>query len=488
MKKLSLTVLSVVMLLCTTFSGKSTQAQNVGLDQAKQVGSYFLSVMNNTQMAKPADVRLVYQVTNLDLNIPAAYIFNIPDQGYVVVSGSECGNPIIGFSDEDTLDANNMAPAMKWWVDGYARQIIDAQNAKAEPAADKLNDWSILYNHELPSMANEPKATYLIDTKWDQGEATSYNPTYNKFCPQVNGRYCYTGCVATAMAMIIHYWQYPKNGKSTNSYTWKGQTISVNYQQDGHYDYDNMPVSISSSSPTEQIDAVALLMYHAGVSVNMSYDIDGSGTQSVLVGPAMKNNFKYRTSYQLRRNSYSDQKWIDTCTFEISNRRPMYYSGYNSAGGEGRDAAGHAFICDGVKSGQPKYFHFNWGWGGGSNGYFNLYTSTLTAGGYNFNEGQALYVRMDPPVDSNIYAGIHTVTASLAEPAYPSPASYQVTIPYELMGQSSADLQIYNVEGKLVRSITVYANEYSVDVNVTDLPKGMYLYRLNGQSNKFLVQ
>ncbi len=486
MKKFAVSVLSVVVLFCATIASGRVFADNIDLTTAKQVGSYFLSVMNNTKPASISDVRLVYQVNNEQLGIPAAYIFNIAEQGFVVVSGSECGNAIIGFSDEDTLNVNNMPPAMKWWIDGYAQQIIDAQNAKIEPAPEKLAQWSALYNHELPAVGNGPKATYLLTSKWGQGEIN--RPTYNLFCPRVGNQYTYAGCVATAMSMIMHYWQYPTHAKGSNTYSENGFNLSVNFLQEGHYDYDLMPDQLFYSSPEAQIEATALLCYHAGVSVNMGYGLDGSGTLSQYVGPAMKTYFKYRTSYQLRRDNYSDQVWIDTCTNEINNRRPMYYSGYNTLGGEGRDAGGHAFVVDGIKTGYPDFFHFNWGWDGSSNSYFNLRTSQMTAGGYCFNSGQAVYVRMDPPVDSNRFAGIQEISASLSDPAFPNPAYYQVTIPYELNGQSSADLQIYSLDGRLVETIKVYPNAYSVDVNVADYAKGVYIYRLNGCANKFVVQ
>lgn len=491
MKKFALSVLSAAMLFCMTFAGGRLFAQNVDEATAKQVGSYFLSVMNNTKQAAPADVRLVYQVDNEQLGIPAAYIFNITGQGYVVVSGSECGNAIIGFSDEDTLNVNNIPPAMKWWVDGYAQQIIDAQNAKVEPSLEKIAQWTTLYNQELPSMANEPKASFLLTTKWGQGENT--RPTYNKFCPQIGGRYTYAGCVAIAMAQIINYFQYPKVAKGSNAYNCNGTPIAVDFLQEGHYNYDLMPEKLyynngADHTPSEQMDATALLCYHAGVAVNMDYGLDGSGTLSMYVGPQMKSIFKYRTSYQLERTQYTDQKWVDTCTFEIQNHRPIYYSGYNTLGGEGRDAGGHAFVLDGFKTGQPDYAHFNWGWDGGSNGYFNLRTSQIAAGGYCFSDGQRIFVRMDPPIDSNRYAGIQEAYASLAEPAFPNPACYKVTIPYELGNNASADLQIFTLDGRMVESIKVYANNYSVDVNVVDYPKGVYIYRLNGCANKFVVQ
>lgn len=206
----------------------------------------------------------------------------------------------------------------------------------------------------------------LLSTTWNQGCG------YNSQCPVDVAGPCgkvYTGCVATAMAQVIRYFQYPAHGVGNKCYThYTYGELCADFAA-ATYNYALMP---NGSGNTE----VAKLMFHCGVSVNMGYSPTGSGAYSSSVPIAMRNYFDFKNVILASKGSYTVSTWHKILKNEIDNSRPIYYAG-NGTGG-------HAFVFDGYQG--SDYFHINWGWGGSYNGYF--YTNDLTPGSNNFTNWQ----------------------------------------------------------------------------------------------------
>ena len=201
----------------------------------------------------------------------------------------------------------------------------------------------------------------LITALWGQG---CY---YNEKCPEDENGECghaVTGCVATAMAQIMHYWGYPENGTGSYSYTPSGYPEQYVDFGSTTYNWSNMPNRLYASSTSEQIDAVATLSWHCGVAVKMSYGPNASGAFSGWVRFALTDYFGYSNelSYEYRAN-YPDAIWKAKLKDCLNLGRPIYYSGSGAS-------SGHAFVCDGYDA--SEMFHFNWGWSGMSNGYFAI--------------------------------------------------------------------------------------------------------------------
>ena len=172
-----------------------------------------------------------------------------------------------------------------------------------------------------------------------------------------------TGCAATALAQVMNFWEWPQIGSGYHSYptNWYG-TQSANFGAT-YYDWNNMPNKLNSSSSSTQINAVATLMYHCGVSMDMDYGFNISGIRDASqVVNAVINNFRYSTSTRaIHKSDYSEANWISTLKCQLDASKPMVYLGYGTGGG-------HAFVCDGYDS--RDYFHFNWGWSGDKDGFY----------------------------------------------------------------------------------------------------------------------
>ena len=288
----------------------------------------------------------------------------------------------MGYSEEGLFPTENPSPEMMYYLDNLSQGRQAALAASFQQDEKTGEEWQrLLSGNPLPSRNGERKSFYLVKTKWNQ------NFPYNKFCPSEGGR-TYAGCVATAMSQVMNYWQYPTHGFGQHSYThYQYGVLSANFAE-AEYNFDLMPLSISDQSPVENIDAIALFMYHCGIAVDMGYATDGSGAYSEDVPDAELKYFGYTNCSRL---VYRDNLPLGQFQALLKNQFdmgwPVYYSG-SDTGGNG----GHAFVCDGYDDNDM--FHFNWGWSGSGDAFYAI--DELNVSSYAFNSGQAFIANFVP--------------------------------------------------------------------------------------------
>ena len=276
------------------------------------------------------------------------YVFNLEDsQGFVIVSGDDRTEAILGYADSGTFDANNIPSNVKYLLDGYIEEM------------EWMEENGYTGVQTAPQQVSTTVVAPLLKSQWNQGA-----PYYN-LCPVLNGYRCVTGCVATAMAQIMYYHKWPTGTVAKiNGYTC-GSGARVDTLQATTFDWSSMTNTYSNYSSSASRTAVAELMVYCGAAVNMNYSPSGSGASSYNVVSALKNRFGYASSVQqVNRAGYSVEEWDALITNELVNNRPVYYSGSTSSN------EGHAFVCDGRRA--DGMFHINWGWGGSMDGYYRL--------------------------------------------------------------------------------------------------------------------
>ena len=301
------------------------------------------------------------------------YAFNL-EQGYVIVSGDDEMTELVGYAENGFFDAENVPPQMQLWLDGYAEYVAAVQSGKAKARKILLSD--------SPSVVVEP----LVSTKWNQ------DAPFNNFAPEYtddnnNTQRCATGCAATAMAQIMKFHNWPEQGVGHYSYEHQSfGTISSNFSEHV-YDWTNMIDRYNNGEYSNvQADAVALLMKDCGVSLNMNYG-PVSGASIYSYTPAFKNYFRY-SSRTVNRSGCETAEFTKIITDELQEGRPIIYCGTGEDGG-------HAFVVDGYDT---NYFlHVNWGWGGYSDGYFDMNYMDPTglgigggSGAFKWNQGIVL--------------------------------------------------------------------------------------------------
>ncbi len=302
------------------------------------------------------------------------YIIVFNPKGFVIVSSDDNSFPIIGYSFDDNISLEQLPPSATEYLNLASAEIVNSSNL-----IKSFNNsiWNKIEQEPISKTNfSSNSVAPLITLKWDQGVP------YNNYCPPNShgpGGHCVTGCVATAMAMAMKYYNYPEHGQGTKEFYWV-DLDTVDYEHT-YYRWSQMTAVANSQSG----DAIAELMYHCGVSVNMNYGPDGSSSFTEWVPDAMRNNFRYHPSIRYKeRIHFSDYDWDILIRDELNNSRIIIYSGTGTGG--------HAFICDGYQD--TCFYHFNWGWSGYANGYY--YYNDLTPGSDDFTYSQGAVVNIMP--------------------------------------------------------------------------------------------
>jgi len=317
---------------------------------------------------------------------PAYYICSIGDNnGFVVVSGDDRFKEVLGYTTSGNADSAEMPDGLKYWLDFLASEMQAAQkyydaNGTVRTATVDENSYNTLTN-----------VTPLVKTKWNQ------SAPFNDLCPMTTDGRAVTGCVATGMAQIMKYHEAPTKGigSHTNAYFSSctadfGNTV---------YDWANMCNEYGAEATDAQKNAVATLMYHCGVATDMKYSAYDSATPSIYAGMALVNYFGYNPNMHYEGRDYmSAEAWKTLLLSELQAGRPLVYSGHTSETG----GAGHFFVCDGYDA-NTGMFHFNWGWGGTYDGYYELSAlepgiGGIGAGTGEFNYLQGTIVGMQPEI------------------------------------------------------------------------------------------
>lgn len=339
-------------------------ANPVDVNTAKSLGQKY--VQAKFEKTRSTDLQLYYTVTS-DNGMPCAYVFNLGNEGFVIVAASDNVRPILGYSENGPFDASNPYNGAMYMLETYKNSISYAieKNIKATP--EIAGQWESLRNCGKLNNKKGGKVGPLVQTKWNQ------NSPYNLYAPPTQGGHagaggrCYAGCVATAMSQVMKHWNHPIQGEGSHSYNCVG--YGPTYYQYGvqqanfgatTYQWDLMPRSLTGATQ-EQIEAVALLMYHCGVATDMTFDWDGSGTYSDLVPGAMAQYFDYDYCVKKSRSSYTLDNWVAMLKAEFDLGRPVYYSGQGTGGG-------HAFVADGYD--EEDFISFNFGWSGSDDDFY----------------------------------------------------------------------------------------------------------------------
>ena len=343
-------LLSLVMLLGMT----ALNAHPIDAAKAKAVGQKFAQANFDSNL-RSNDLQLVFTGTS-NRGEACFYAYNVGNSGFVIVSADDRFRPIVGYSDEGPFETENMSPELAF----YLEKIIEARTNPDAVLDDRTpEEWqSVMTSGKLLSRNGGRGVDYICTTKWNQ------DYPYNYYAPEAGsgpGGHCYAGCVATAMSQVMKRWDQPTQGSGSHSYYCYGYgTQSANFGET-FYDWEHMPDKLQGASQQE-IEAVALFMYHCAVAVEMNFSPNGSGANSWDVPYAIQHYFSYSSHSDLKsRDQYSLNNWQNMLKESFDIGWPVYYSGFS-------ESAGHAFVCDGYDD--SDLFHFNWGWGGSSDGWF----------------------------------------------------------------------------------------------------------------------
>ena len=347
-------------------------AEPVTPSQAREKASQFLHqrIAKRARASAPTAKALKMMAVGKD---DSYYIFNVGDgDGYVVVSGEDATEDILGYSDTGSIDPDNMPCGMRMLLDNNANQI------------KLIRDNGITRDQNVSARKMPAKSYHIPSTlaRYDQWEP------FNGFCPKSggytddSGNYhdrCPTGCVATAMAQLMYYYRWPRNTTSTiPAYQTETNGYSIDAIQSGSsIDWINiLPEYVKdeyNGYNSEHSVAIANLMKMTGTSVHMDYEPSESGAYPDNVTYALKKYFGYETAVYEKASSYSWEVWLDKLRYAIENNGPIIYIGTTEkydVETMKKTGSRHAFMLEGYD--EDGYFDINFGWGGTKNDKFLL--------------------------------------------------------------------------------------------------------------------
>ena len=377
------TLMTLAAVLCCFFT---LHAQPISEQQAME---RVLQYMNSNRSSASARRMMAPALRGSQALTPAAmeatkiYAFNIEDGGFVIASGDQRALPVLGYSTTGSIDWERMPENMRSWLKQYDKAIatLDGRTDFEDGEQTVTPSYGQSATTARPSSRAERVAVEpLVKTHWNQNEPYwNQVPTYQGANPSLQGKQCYVGCVATAMAQVMNYWQWPEAAPyglpaydTQDAYngitkTWHHGALPPTWfdwdNMADDYDYYEAGKHILLETTEAQNTAVATLMRYCGQSVEMMYGPDGSGAYTKDVAKALTNYFDYNAAQFISRSEFSIDEWEGVIYDELAAGRPMVYAGSS-------DQGGHAFVCDGYDDGG--LFHINWGWGGLDDGYFSL--------------------------------------------------------------------------------------------------------------------
>ena len=435
-------------LLCMAMT--ALYAAPVSPSVAMQVASNFYAV----NAGKSGSVSLT-DVTSQS-GFQEFYIFVHPQgKGFVIVAADDCVQPIIGYS----LSTSFVFPLpahVQAQLQGYEEEIAYYKSAGIRATSEIIDLWESMQNGSY-TPRNTTSVSPMLTTTWNQ------SPYYNNLCPDSAGVHAVTGCAATATAQVMKFWNWPVTGTGSHTYTDDNfGTLTANFGATT-YQWSLMPNALNSSSTTAQINAVATLMFHVGVAIEMDYGIRASGAYTNSYGysdlacseNALKDYFGYKstTIHSVYKNNVTDSVWVNVLTAEMDAGRPVIESGHGGGG--------HAFVCDGYDN--NGLFHINWGWGSAYDGYFAHNALNPGGGGtgsgstHSYNDNQSLVVGIEP-------AGLHTSTQYLTLPQEGGTTSFTVS---SNVSSTTSWTASCNQPWLTVSPTTGYGSGVTTTVNVT---------------------
>ncbi|HTA27499.1 MAG TPA: thiol protease/hemagglutinin PrtT [Bacteroidia bacterium] len=449
------------------FGSFAVSANPVAVNIAQKVA---INSYNRAFNANASTESLVYTERSSDGQV-VYYVFNVDNnKGFVIVSAEDATIPVIGYSNEGPFVMPVSGNNVDFWMTSRKNEIIAIRTQSIKATSEITNKWTSYINNtpEKETHADMSSVSPLCTTTWDQ------SPFYNQMCPKISSSQAVTGCVATAMAQIMKYWAYPKVGIGSWCYYDIPPAYTENYGQlCAKFDTSNYVWSAMPNNVTSANKEVAKLMYDCGVSVNMDYSPSGSG--AFVIGSSPSAQYAYPTYFGYDAgtiigrdySSYTASAWEALLKTELNAGRPVQYMGSDASYG------GHSWVCDGYNTGND--FHMNWGWSGYENGYYAV--TSLNPSPYNFSLDQGALMGIQPPPG----LAVPEISNNIAINVYPNPGQgiFTFEIPSNL---DNSQLKVYNTIGQEVYSLVVSTGKYQV--NLTNQPTGIYLYRLlNGNGS-----
>jgi len=311
------------------------------------------------------------------------YVVHLDPSGFVIVSADDRVEPIIAFADDGTFEPSPAGPLGAMAANDLTGRIAAVDNTvgllAAAPGGHQAKWRDLIDIGETPEPAfelmglgsvSDVRVAPLLTSRWGQMQVCG-NPCYNYYTPNNYP----AGCVATAMAQVMRYHEYPPAGTGIGRrQSWivvdgnpQSATTRGGDGNGGPYRWSLMLDRPGCNATVAQREAIGALCYDAGVASEMNYTADGSGATATTAQAALLHTFTYSNAVV----AWNQNENIDIGMDDIIN--PNLDAAHPVILGIARDEYGHAIVCDGYGyAGATLYHHVNMGWDGYDDAWYNL--------------------------------------------------------------------------------------------------------------------
>jgi len=412
-------------LLLSLTNGTTVIAGEVAHNRAQSVAQNWLQrSMTDKQLTGNIEYAIIGQEPIVVDNETVGYNFLLRPAGHIIVPSRDELPVVKLYSYKTTLSMHDDSNIVQW----IKEELSLLNDALEEHAAELATvDHAKTKNGLLWAMFDRDQASFsqklaqapvaqstevgqigpLLSTIWDQGAP------FNQYTPRwYDGKATLTGCVATAAAQIMKYWNYPATGQGSTSYSWYdgsvNKTLSANFAS-STYNWNAMADNYGGGSSTAQGEAVAKLMSDVGIAFQMKYgtsDIGGSSAYISKGATVFPDYFGYKDSVSVvyRSDYASDTAWMQLFRNEIQNGRPVEFGIFTPT-------SGHAIVVDGYRDSPAEQIHLNMGWSGSYDGWY--VSNNIVTGSNNWSDvnDQHAVIGIEP-ANSTMTPTVTTKTAT----------------------------------------------------------------------------
>ncbi len=348
-------------------------SHGITVDIATRVAAIKLQELNRKDSMITESIQIINEKGE-----PLFYVFELHPPGYIIVTGSYDLPPVIAYSFTSNFKGNSEENPLFDLL--YADVTLRLQYIYYVPA-ETLEARHLQWNsytkgnpvangrfEQWPAEGTTPTGGWLL-TNWNQ------NAPYNNFCPldlANGGQRSVAGCPAVAMAQILNYHNTTMNVIFSDSddyyhaYGGNNYWIDNNYLTYGFKSFPQLNTYLSTlqSHYESQIpltnDDKAAITFACGVAATQVYGAAGSGTFGVSQAYEAYQRFNCTTISLLDED---DPDIYERMSSNMKDALPAHLAVVNQGW-----TAGHNVVLDGYNT--DNYFHVNFGWGGGYNGWY----------------------------------------------------------------------------------------------------------------------
>lgn len=408
----------LIVILTQLFFVNTILATEISPSTAKTVAKNFFSELVQ-ESQKEIQIKQVFTYQNAN-NIPV-YIVTFEKGGYVMVSGDDSMEPVIGYALEGEIPTLNQKTDLHPMLQTRLNKTI-RHARRVQSNHGRISKWEKLKKSNFVQARESNAVAPLIQTLWKQGSP------YNQNFPTMNGTKTLTGCMPTAVSQIMKYYNHPAQATGSTSYYWErgNEMVDVDFSN-VTFNWSAMPNTLTSASSATAKQEVSNLMYYvaAGIQANFGRDQDGgTDASAIYIEDALGDYFGYDKSsmYAAALAAYTTSEWRNLIKNELDASRPVLYTGQDGN-------LGHAFVCDGYDFTNGEYFHINWGWGGILNGYFLL--NNLDTDGNVWDDNNLIIVGIQPDADLVV-----------TPPAVPEPVVQKADLVIDNINASNISIEV----------------------------------------------